>query len=86
MNNIFVWLDELNKYSSLILMFATLVYVYFTYKLTKETTKLREVETTPFMSLYIKPDYLLKLVIENVDVHNESLQDCYILQKRYITS
>ncbi len=66
MNEISVYLDGLNKYSSLILMFATLVYVYFTYKLTKETTKLREVETTPFMSIYIKVDSKLSLIVENI--------------------
>ena len=66
MKELFIIFDELNKYSSLILMFATLVYVYFTYKLTKETTKLREVETTPFISIYIKPDHFLKLIIENI--------------------
>ncbi len=66
MSEILIFLDGLNKYSSLILMIATLVYVYFTYRLTKETTKLREVETTPFMSVYIKPDHMLELIIENI--------------------
>ena len=59
-------MDLLNKYSSLILMLATVIYVYFTYKLTRETTKLREVETTPFMSIYIKPTLPIEMVIKNI--------------------
>jgi len=47
--------DWLTAFATVILVIATLVYVYFTYKLTKETTKLREVETTPLMSMFIKP-------------------------------
>jgi len=66
MNEILIFLDNVNNYSSLVLMIATLIYVYFTYRLTKETTKLREVETTPFISMYAKPDFILTLVIENI--------------------
>lgn len=70
MNEILAFLDGLNKYSSLILMFATLVYVYFTYKLTKETTKLRKVETTPFISLYFDITFPSvnhsKIIIKNI--------------------
>lgn len=44
-------LDVLNGYSSLILVLATTIYVGFTIVLAKETRKLREVETTPFVSI-----------------------------------
>jgi hypothetical protein len=67
MDSFFEFLDGLNKYSSLVLMFATLVYVYFTYKLTKETTKLREVETSPFINAYIDiKQGISKIVISNI--------------------
>ena len=45
----------ISAYSSLILVFATIIYVLFTYKLFAETKKLREVETSPFISLEIEP-------------------------------
>jgi hypothetical protein len=51
MNDILKILDILNEYSSLILVFATVIYVIFTIILAKETSKLREVETTPFISV-----------------------------------
>lgn len=57
------WLSAL---SSLVLVFATIVYVYFTYKLTKETTKLREIETTPFISIYTRATNPIEMVIENI--------------------
>jgi len=52
--------------STVILVLATSIYVYFTYKLTKETTKLREVETTPFMSILTKPTNPIEMIIENI--------------------
>ena len=66
MDNMLPILDLLNKYSSLILVLATVIYVVFTYKLSRETTKLREIETTPFMAMYIKPDLMLTLIVENI--------------------
>lgn len=45
---------------------ATSIYVIFAYKLTKETIRLREVETTPFISMHVKPDLMLSLIIENI--------------------
>ncbi len=66
MKEFFEFMDLLNKYSSLILMFATLIYVYFTYRLTRETTKLRELETTPLMSAYIQSSTPLKIIIKNI--------------------
>lgn len=61
--------DQINDYSSLILVVATIVYVVFTYKLSKETTKLREVETSPFISITLEPfdnSPILSLVIKNI--------------------
>lgn len=67
MSEFFELLDGLNKYSSLVLMLATLVYVYFTYKLTKETTKLREVETSPFINVKLVPEQgFSKIFVENI--------------------
>lgn len=62
-------LDFANKYSSLILVLATIVYVGFTIVLAKETRKLREVETNPFISLNFDTFYgggRLKLMIKNI--------------------
>jgi hypothetical protein len=53
--------------ATIILVFSTIIYVFFTYKLTKETVKLREVETSPFMSLHIDgSSWVLKLIIKNI--------------------
>jgi hypothetical protein len=52
--------------STIVLVIATIIYVYFTYKLTKETTKLREVETTPFISIYTKPTRPIEMIVENI--------------------
>jgi len=52
-----------------LMVIATLIYVFFTGKLLKETIKLREVETSPFITVYIQPfkhSNLLELVIENI--------------------
>jgi len=62
-------LDLLNKYSSLILVIATAIYVYFTVRLAKETRKLREVETHPFISLelgQLRGSSILSLKIRNI--------------------
>jgi len=55
--------------ATIILVLATCIYVYFSYKLTKETVKLREVETNPFLSLYFDTFFKsnkLKLIIKNI--------------------
>lgn len=60
------WITAL---STVLLLLATSVYVYFSYKLTKETIKLREVETSPFITARITPhnySRMLKLEIENI--------------------
>ncbi len=68
MDNILQYLDLLNKYSSLILVVATSVYVGFTIVLAKETRKLREVETSPFLSIVFDTTYVskFKLIIKNI--------------------
>ena len=58
--------EWISSISGVVLVAATLVYVFFTYRLTKETTKLREVETNPFISIFIRPTFPLSLVIENI--------------------
>ncbi len=58
--------EWMSAISSLVLVFATIVYVYFTYKLTKETTKLREIETTPLISIYTKPTNPIEMILENI--------------------
>ncbi len=63
------YLKYINEFSSLILVIATIVYVFFTIRLSQETTKLREVETSPFLSLTLEPldsTTTLKLVIKNI--------------------
>lgn len=61
-------LDILNKYSSLILVLATAIYVGFTIILAKETRKLREVETSPFISIELLPfsDMCIGLKVKNI--------------------
>lgn len=61
--------DWVTAIATVVLVAATLVYVYFSSKLTKETVKLREVETTPFISLHFEAFYAsreLKLIIKNI--------------------
>ena len=50
-----------------LMLLATFIYVYFTYKLTQETTKLREIETSPFINakLIIEKGFS-KIYIENI--------------------
>lgn len=45
--------DWVTAIATIILVAATCIYVYFSYKLTKETIKLREVETSPFISIIL---------------------------------
>jgi len=52
-----------------ILVIATIIYVFFTYKLTRETQRLREIETSPFISVYLqsfKRSQYMEVVIENI--------------------
>lgn len=66
MENLPDWISAL---SALILVIATCIYVIFSYKLTQETKKLREVETSPFISLQLEPfrySNYFQLVIKNI--------------------
>lgn len=66
MENLPDWISAL---SAFILVIATCIYVVFSYKLTQETKKLREVETSPFISLQLEVfrySNLLQLVIKNI--------------------
>ena len=66
LNNIAFTPECLTAFATIILVATTIVYVFFAGKLTQETVKLREVETTPFMSIYIKLDSKLSLIVENI--------------------
>lgn len=70
MDSLIQYLDVLNKYSSLILVLATIVYVGFTIVLAKETRKLREVETSPFISIIFDISFQAvshsKIIIKNI--------------------
>lgn len=56
--------------ATIILVLATCIYVFFSYKLTKETIKLREVETSPFISIIFDISFQAvshsKIVIKNI--------------------
>lgn len=55
--------------STVILVLATMIYVYYTTQLAKETTKLREIETSPFISAYLhifKKSPNIEFVFENI--------------------
>lgn len=61
--------EWLTAITTVCLFVATSIYVYFSYKLTQETIKLREVETSPFLSIKIEPyqhSHMLLLEIENI--------------------
>ncbi|ATB68506.1 hypothetical protein SJPD1_0378 [Sulfurospirillum diekertiae] len=56
--------------ATIILVLATCIYVFFSYKLTKETIKLREVETSPFISIIFDISFQAvshsKIIIKNI--------------------
>lgn len=61
--------EWLTAWTTVFLFIATSIYVYFSYRLTKETVKLREVETSPFITVKIGPhnySRMLKMEIENI--------------------
>jgi len=60
--------DWVTAIATIILVLATCIYVYFSYKLTKETIKLREVETSPFISISFDTSFVskFKLNIKNI--------------------
>jgi len=86
LNNIAFTPEWVTAFATTILVATTIVYVFFAGKLTQETVKLREVETTPFISMYIKPGLMLNLIIENIGkapaydiefVMDEKYQSCF---------
>ncbi len=62
--------DWVTAIATIILVLATCIYVYFSYKLTKETIKLREVETSPFISIIFDMSFQSsshsKIIIKNI--------------------
>lgn len=61
--------EWLTAIATVVLVVATIIYVYFSYRLTQETVRLREVETSPFLTIKIEPynySQMLKLEIENI--------------------
>ncbi len=86
LNNIAFTPEWVTAFATIILVATTIIYVFFAGKLTQETVKLREVETTPFISMYIKPGLMLNLIIENIGkapaydiefVMDEKHQSCF---------
>jgi len=70
-NNILTFTpDWITAIATIILVLATCIYVYFSYKLTKETIKLREVETSPFISIIFDISFQAvshsKIMIKNI--------------------
>jgi hypothetical protein len=51
-----------------VLVGATIIYVLFTYRLARETTMLRKVETDPFIVIYLEPEStpMMRLRIKNI--------------------
>ena len=70
MNFTIITPDWVTAIATIILVFATCIYVYFSYKLTKETIKLREVETSPFISIIFDISFQAvshsKIIIKNI--------------------
>lgn len=61
--------EWISAISAIVMVVVTAVYVYYTTKLAKETTKLREVETSPFVTAYFhsfKRNILMEFVFENI--------------------
>ncbi len=61
--------EWISAISTLILVAATFIYVFYTTKLADETKKLRELETSPFLSLQIdlfRNSHHLQLTIKNI--------------------
>lgn len=69
-NNLSFTPDWVTAVATIILVLATCIYVYFSYKLTKETIKLREVETSPFISIIFDISFQAvshsKIIIKNI--------------------
>ena len=62
--------DWVTAIATIVLVLATCIYVYFSYKLTRETIKLREVETSPFISIIFDTSFKAvshsKILIKNI--------------------
>lgn len=62
--------EWVTAFATIILVAATIIYVYFSYKLTRETVKLREVETSPFISIIFDISFQAvshsKIIIKNI--------------------
>ncbi len=70
LSNFSITPDWVTAIATIILVLATCIYVYFSYKLTKETIKLREVETSPFISIIFDVSFQAvshsKIIIKNI--------------------
>lgn len=68
--NISITPEWVTALATIILVLTTIVYVFFAGKLTQETVKLREVETTSFISIYFDTTFSAvshsKIVIKNI--------------------
>ena len=56
--------------ATVFLVIVTIIYVYFSYKLTQETIRLRKVETSPFISIIFDISFdstsCSKITIKNI--------------------
>ncbi len=70
LNNIAFTPEWVTAFATIILVATTIIYVFFAGKLTQETVKLREVETTPFISIYFDTTFSAashsKIIIKNI--------------------
>jgi len=63
-----IMIEILTLILAFFMLVATFTYVYFTYKLTQETAKLREIETSPFISLHIEAEHSgsMNVIVQNI--------------------
>ena len=62
--------DWVTAGATVFLVIVTIIYVYFSYKLTQETIRLRKVETSPFISIIFDISFdstsCSKIIIKNI--------------------
>jgi len=80
-----VMFENLTLISAFLMLGATFTYVYFTYKLTKETTKLREIETSPFISLHIEAEHggSMNVIVQNIG-KAPAYNICFDMDKKFV--
>ena len=70
LNNFVFTPDWVTAFATIVLVVTTIIYVFFAGKLTQETVKLREIETSPFISIIFDTSFKVvshsKIVIKNI--------------------